>query len=389
MYQFRFYNPVTVYFGLEKFDELPTVARYYGDRALVLYSEAFNRHTDYVDMILRMLKERDIYTLAISESMPNPRGEFVDRISRLCRNERIEVLIGIGGGSVLDSVKAISASVYTNASCWEWITGKEELKMALPVIAVPTTAATGSEMNSGGLISFPERREKLSFGHPLLFPKAAFIIPEFTASQSREYTAAGCSDVMFHIMEGNYFTRAPKMETHLKVMEELMKNLVKYSRIVVEDLHNYDARANLCVIASWALNGFLENGTGRIAVCHALEHQISGYYDIPHAKGMAVIVPKWLRYIAERGGAEQVAEFGKAVFDVKSKKSKLQTAIETVDKLEYFLYAELMLPSSFLAYGITDKHFNEMVQNICHGGKLTGIINLDSHDLVNILNSCL
>lgn len=93
MYQFRFYNPVTVYFGLEKFDELPTVARYYGDRALVLYSEAFNRHTDYVDMILRMLKERDIYTLAISESMPNPRGEFVDRISRLCRNERIEVLI--------------------------------------------------------------------------------------------------------------------------------------------------------------------------------------------------------------------------------------------------------------------------------------------------------
>lgn len=270
MYQFRFYNPVTVYFGLEKFDELPTVARYYGDRALVLYSEAFNRHTDYVDMILRMLKERDIYTLAISESMPNPRGEFVDRISRLCRNERIEVLIGIGGGSVLDSVKAISASVYTNASCWEWITGKEELKMALPVIAVPTTAATGSEMNSGGLISFPERREKLSFGHPLLFPKAAFIIPEFTASQSREYTAAGCADVMFHIMEGNYFTRAPKMETHLKVMEELMKNLVKYSRIVVEDLHNYDARANLCVIASWALNGFLENGTGRIAVCHAL-----------------------------------------------------------------------------------------------------------------------
>ena len=365
MYQFRFYNPVTVYFGLEKFDELPTVARCYGDRALVFYSEAFNRHTDYVDMILRMLKERDIYTLAISESMPNPRGEFVDRISRLCRNERIEVLIGIGGGSVLDSVKAISASVYTNASCWEWITGKEELKMALPVIAVPTTAATGSEMNSGGLISFPERREKLSFGHPLLFPKAAFI------------------------MEGNYFTRAPKMETHLKVMEELMKNLVKYSRIVVEDLHNYDARANLCVIASWALNGFLENGTGRIAVCHALEHQISGYYDIPHAKGMAVIVPKWLRYIAERGGAEQVAEFGKAVFDVKSKKSKLQTAIETVDKLEYFLYAELMLPSSFLAYGITDKHFNEMVQNICHGGKLTGIINLDSHDLVNILNSCL
>ena len=389
MYQFRFYNPVTVYFGMERLNELPAVTRHYGRRAMVLYSESFGRCTNYIDMILCMLKEENIYTLAVSESMPNPKGEFIDKISRLCRNEKIEVLIGIGGGSVLDSTKAVAASACTSENCRDWITGKKALETAIPVIAPPTTASTGSEMNSGGLISFPEDREKISFGHPLLFPKAAFIIPEFTASQSREHTAAGCADVMFHIMEGNYFTRAPKMETHLKVMEELMRNLVKYSRIVIDDLQNIDARANLCVIASWALNGFLENGTGRIPVCHALEHQISGYYDIPHAQGMAVIVPKWLRYAAERGCEEQIAEFGKAVFDIKDRKIKQQMAIEAVDRLEYFLYTELMLPSSLREFGITEEYFREMAEHVCHGGKITGIYDLNSEDLINILNNCL
>ena len=309
MYQFRFYNPVNVYFGMEQLSQLPFIIRHYGERVLVLYSESFSRCTNYMDLILNMIRKHDIYTIAISMSTPNPKGAFIDKISNLCKREKIQVLIGIGGGTVLDSVKAIAASACMDENCREWITGKIALKKALPVIALPTTAATGSEMNSGGLISFPERKEKLSFGHPLLFPKAAFIVPQFTASQNREQTAAGCADVLFHIMEGNYFTRGEKMGTHLRIMEELMRDLIRYARIVVEDLKNYEARANLCIIASWALNGFLENGTGRIPVCHAMEHEISGYYDIPHAQGMAIIVPKWLRYIAEKGCKEQIAEF--------------------------------------------------------------------------------
>lgn len=389
MYQFRFYNPVNVYFGMEQLNQLPFIIRHYGERVLVLYSESFSRCTNYMDLILNMLRKYDIYTIAISMSTPNPKGTFIDRISNLCKREKIQVLIGIGGGTVLDSIKAIAASACMDENCREWITGKIALKKALPVIALPMTAATGSEMNSGGLISFPERKEKLSFGHPLLFPKVAFIVPQFTASQNREQTAAGCADVLFHIMEGNYFTRGEKMGTHLRIMEELMRDLIRYAGIVVEDLKNYEARANLCIIASWALNGFLENGTGRIPICHAMEHEISGYYDIPHAQGMAIIVPKWLRYIAEKGCKEQIAEFGKAVFQVRDRASQLQMAMETVDRLEYFLYTELSLPSTFQTFGLTDEYFIEMAEHICCGGKITGIYNLSSDDLIKILKKCL
>lgn len=389
MYQFHFYNPVEVYFGMEYLDQLPFITRRYGERVLVLYSKSFSRCAGYVNLILNMLRKYDIHTAAVSMSTPNPKGAFIDRMSELCREEKIQVLIGIGGGTVLDSAKAVAASACTDGNCREWITGKKVLKKALPVIAVPTTAATGSEMNSGGLISFPERKEKISFGHPLLFPKAAFIIPEFTASQNREQTVAGCADVLFHIMEGNYFTRGEKTGTHLRIMEELMRDLIRYAGIVAEDLENYEARANLCIIASWALNGFLENGTGRLPVCHAMEHEISGYYDIPHAQGMAIIVPKWLRYIAEKGSEEQIAEFGKAVFQVRDRASQFQTAMETIDRLEYFLYTELALPSAFRTFGITDEYFAEMAEHICGGKKITGVYNLCSEDLVKILKKCL
>lgn len=340
-------------------------------------------------MLLDLLNADGIHVCLQGMSMTNPTGELVDRISDLCKEENIQVLIGLGGGSVLDCAKAVSATVYAGGTCRSWMVGKLKINRALPVIAIPTTAATGSEVNCGGLISFPEYREKMSFGNPLLYPKAAFVVPEFTVTQSKQQSAAGCADVLFHIMEGNYFTRGAKTEVHLCIMEELMKNLVANARIIIDDPLNIDARTNLSIIASWAMNGFLENGTGRIPACHAMEHQISGYYeDIPHAPAMAVIVPKWLRYIESKGIRQEIARFGERVFSLKEAENPYANAIKAIQLLEHFLYDELQLPSDFQTSGVNADYFEEMSDRICRGREITGIYNLKAEDFLAIYRSC-
>ena len=243
-------------------------------------------------------------------------------------------------------------------------------------------------MNCGGLISIPEKKAKISFGHSLLYPKASFIVPEFTYTQDIKYTLAGCADIIFHIMENTYFTRGTKMQMNIEVMECLMRNVIRYSLVLKKSPMDYEARANLCWIASWALNGFLENGTGRTPICHAIEYEVSGYYDIPHSFGMAVIVPKWLRHIICNETIDAICRFGSEVFGLDISVDS-NGALATVKYFETYLYEQMELQKTFSCFSNDiETTISEMAYHICGKCELTGIKNIRSHDIISILREC-
>ena len=401
MYEFTFYNPVKIYFGMENLRVLPKEIIKYGRKVLLLYSQTFSK-TKHFEELLRVIHEEDIQTCLFGKITRNPTNTLVDEIAGLCRSTQTEVILAVGGGTVIDCAKMVAAVSASNFSCQDIMYEKKSVDRALPVIAVPTTTATGSEMNCGGLISCRERKEKISFGAPVLFPKAAFIVPDFTCSLSVDNTAAGCADIMSHILENTYFTSLPKMKMNVGVQENIMRTLVLSSLTVRDEPYNVEARSDISWIASWALNGFLENGTGRIPVCHAMAHQLAGYYDIPHAQIIGIILPKWLKYIISDDTADVIAAFGKEVFGdlfsleinvEKTEDTYLKTDIKeaecAVKSLECWLYDKLNLPSSFSEYHITDEFFSEMAQRICNGNTLSGLKRLGTGDLEAIMRACL
>ena len=401
MYEFMFYNPVKTFFGIENIKALPGEIKKYGRTVLLIYSRSFS-NTDYFSDLVLLIREADIQTVLFGISTKNPTTVLVDKIAEICCNSHAEVILAAGGGTVIDCAKMAAAVSGSGIPSSDLLYRKCNVTGALPVIAIPTTAATGSEMNCGGLISNPEKKEKISFGAPIMFPKAAFIVPDYTCSLSPEYTAAGCADIMSHILENTYFTFGPKMRMNAAVQESIMRSLVLSSLAALKNPYDLEARADICWIASWALNGFLENGTGRTPICHAIEHQLSGYYDIPHAQGMAIILPKWLRFIISDDTADIIASFGSKVFDgvlspstcekspdVVISKTNIEEAIRAVNSLEYWLYEKLNLPFSLSEYHITDEYFAEMAHKICNGRTLSGLKNVGEKDIETILRACL
>lgn len=388
LYQFNFYNPVRVCFGMDGLNHLPAIIKQYGRKVLVLYSESFRKNSRYYEEMIDILHREEMETTEYCGIMTNPRAYIVDQLAQLCRNKKIELLLAIGGGSVMDCAKAVAAITCAEQTCEDLLNKAVKIEKVLPVITIPTTMSTGSEMNCGGLISISEKKAKISFGHPLLYPKASFIIPEFTYTQDIKHTLAGCADILFHIMENTYFTKGAKMQMNIEVMECLMRNVIRNSLVLKNNPLDYEARANLCWTASWALNGFLENGTGRTPICHAIEHEVSGYYDIPHSFGMGVIVPKWLRRIICSDTINEICRFGREVLELDiSVDSK--GALTTVKCLETYLYEKMELQETFSCFTKdADSIISEMAYHICGEHELSGIKNMRRYDIEAILRDC-
>lgn len=374
---------------MDELCHLPTITKQYGRKVLVLYSDSFRRNSRYYDEIIGILNIEDVEVIEFCGIMTNPRAYVVDQIAHLCRDSKIELLIAIGGGSVMDCAKAVAAIACTEENCGALLNRSFKLENVLPLITIPTTLSTGSEMNCGGLISIPKEKAKISFGHPLLYPKASFIVPEFTYTQEMKYTLAGCADILFHIMENTYFTKGRKMQMNIEVMECLMRNVIRYSVALKNNPVDYEARANLCWIAAWALNGFLENGTGRTPICHAIEHEVSGYYDIPHSFGMAVIVPKWLRHIICNETLDAICRFGREVFCLDILPDS-NGAISTVEHLETYLYEQMEMQEFFSCFSNdVESTIGEMAYRICGNRELSGLKNIRRQDIESILEDCL
>ncbi len=387
MYDFTLNIPTRIVFSSGNREELYRNVLSYGEKILLVYGGKSIKSMGLYDEIIRELSGTGAELFELGGVAANPRHTKVDEGAELCRKHGIDVILAIGGGSVIDCAKAVSVTVGSGAGCWDIITKKTVPSSAVPVITVLTIAGTGTEMNNSCVITNEALKIKRGYSNNLMYPKISFLDPTLTFSVPAFQTACGCADMLSHILDTAYFMPGDRMELLRSVMEAMSRTIIKYAPIAVADPSNYEARANLMWASSLALNGILKNGIRQPAVCHIIEHELSAYYDITHGLGMAVILPRWMRYVLDSDTAGIFAGFGRSVFGI-CDSDDITCAEKTVDALGRFLYTDLALPSKLSVLGISDSDFGQMGENVCWGGKVGGLKPLVPEDIVNILRLC-
>lgn len=389
MNNFVFQNTTKIYFGKEQLSHLAEEIKQYGSRVLLTYGGGSIKRIGLYDKVVNILKAAGVTVFELSGIEPNPRHTTVNRGADICKEESIDVLLAVGGGSTIDCTKAIAAAAYYDGDSWDLVKQKAPVTKALPILTVLTLAATGSEMDCGGVISNMDTNEKQGLVHPLLQPKVSFLDPTNTFSVSTFQTACGSADILSHIFDCNYFTARDKMDMMDRIQEEVIRTVVRYAPVAMKEPENYEARANLMWASTWALNGFLDNGIFQAPTCHMMEHELSAFYDITHGLGLAILTPRWMEYILDETTAPQFKMFGVNLFGVDSSLSDIEGAKETIKRLGDFLFQDLGLQSRLSDIGIDDSKFAVMAEKACSGGTLNGYRILTPKDVEAIFRMCL
>ena len=319
---------------------------------------------------------------------PNPRISSVKEGAKICKENNIDVVLAVGGGSTIDCSKFICANALDEVEDpWDYFIGKAKVTKALPLITVLTIAAAGSEMNFGGVLTNEDLKLKLNTSNPILRPKASFLDPTLTYTVSKFQTACGAADIFSHLIEV-YFNLKADFFMLRRINEALLKTVIKYGPIALDEPDNYEARANLMWSSSWAQNGFLKAGDAINWSCHPIEHELSAINDLTHGLGLAILTPKWMEYCLNNTTLPIYVELGVNVFDIDSSKDSKTIAYETIQKVKDFFYKDLGLSDSLSKVGIFEKDFETIARNACKGKTLNSFVPLDQKAIEDILMVC-
>lgn len=390
MNNFIYEIPTKIYFGENQLQKnLSQEIKKYGSKVLLVYGGASIKKNGLYTKIINELQNSSIEIYEFSGIEPNPRHTAINEAIKICKENNIDAILAVGGGSVIDSSKLIATGRYYDGDAWDFVIGKVKIEKAMPIITVVTLAATGSEMNGTAVISNMDTNQKKSIKSPLVLPKVSFLDPTITYTVNQYQTACGSCDILSHIME-TYFAKNTGLYMLDKVMEGLMKTVIKYAKIAYNEPENYEARANLMWASSWAINGFIRiDKQPNIWVCHLLEHQLSAFYDITHGLGLAIVTPSYLKYALNENTVDRYYQFGVNVWNIDSSLPKMEVAKKSIECLEKFFYEELNLTDNLTSLNIDDTKFEEMANRICSNGTVEGFINLNKEDIIKIFNECL
>lgn len=380
--------PVKVYFGENQLCCLGGELSRYGKRVLLTYGGGSIKKTGLYDAVVSEIKKAGLVLFELPGIEPNPRIDSVRRGAELCKKEQIDVILAVGGGSTLDASKYIAAGALVDFDPWKFFSEWAPIKKALPVLTVLTLSATGSEMDSGGVISNPETKDKLGRMNAALLPKVSFLDPANTYTVSPFQTACGAADMMSHIMEV-YFDMEQDLFMLDCFMEGMMKTIIKYAPVAMAQPDNYEARANLMWTSSWAINGFINGGRRQAWSCHPMEHELSAIYDITHGLGLAILTPRWLEYCLDESTVSRYYQFGTNVFGIAPSEDQMAVAKESIRMLSDFLFHTLKLKSTFSQVGIKAGDFPRMAAKACNGKVLPGFKPLDQKGIEKIFEMCL
>lgn len=387
MNNFIYDIPVRVYFGENQLCHLGEELSKYGKRVLLTYGGGSIKRSGLYDAVTEEIKNAGLELYELSDIAPNPRIDSVREGARMCKEHNIDVLLAVGGGSTLDATKWMAAGACVEHDPWDFFSKWAPVEKALPIVTVLTLAATGSEMDSGGVISNPETQDKIGRLADPLLPKASFLDPTLTYSVSPYQTACGAADMMSHIMEV-YFNMEPDLYMLDCFMEGMMKTIIKYAPIAMQEPDNYEARANLMWTSSWAINGFVNGGKRQAWSCHPMEHELSAIYDITHGLGLAILTPRWMEYCLDETTVSKYVQFGVNVFGIDANLEPMDIAKQSIEKLSAFFFDTLGLDNTFTKVGIEEKDFPVMAKKACGDGVLPGFKPLAQQDIEKIFAMC-
>lgn len=395
--QFEFQNPTHLIFGAGSLEKLGEITCKYGCKALLVTGGGSVKKNGVFDRAEASLQTAGIQIVECSGIEPNPRLSSVIRGTQIARDEQCDVIIALGGGSVMDASKVMAAAFYYDGDPWDMIFhGQEHIHVptkALPLITVPTLAATGSEMNGGAVISKPDTNEK-SFVHAdCMYPKVALLDPELTITVPPKQTAYGVCDLITHVTEG-YFNGAENTPIQDRFAEGVMLTAMEYGPLAIADGTDLEARTQLQWAATVALNGWVQAGAGCVGYpVHMIEHTISGFHDVPHAAGLAAINPSWMRFAA-RKRPHKFVQFAERLLGLSAKGSEdLECALAGIDRFETYLKS-IHCPTSLTELGIGDElieTYADATLRVTHdkNGHLSARPPMSREDIISVLRAAL
>jgi len=385
MNNFRFHAYTDIRFGKGQVDSLPSLLAPYGKNVLMVYGGGSIKRNGLYDRIKELLADFNIFELGGVE--PNPRITSVREGVAICKKENIDVVLAVGGGSTIDAAKVMAGGALYDGDPWDLVVDSRKIGKVLPIVTVLTLAATGSEMNKNAVISNMETNEKLGTSSHDFIPQASICDPEYLYSLPAMQTAAGTADIMSHIYE-QYFT--PHTHAHVAngFAESLLKTCIKYCPVALKEPDNYEARSNLMWASTLALNGLLSAGKGCAWTCHPIEHELSAYYDVTHGVGLAILTPRWMRYILNDCTVDKFCEYGRNVFGI-TEADLYKCANMAIDATEQF-FKDCGIPMTLTEIGIDDSKLELMAEDTIKYNDLDrAYVALDKKDVLNILKACL
>lgn len=386
MNNYEYCVPTDIRFGKGQIDCLSKEIGKYGKKVLMVYGGGSIKKTGLYDRVHEVLKDFEIYELAGIE--PNPKLSSVKKGVDICKENGIDAVLAVGGGSSIDASKHIACAAFYEGDPWDLVLDKTKVEKALPIFTVLTICATGSEMNQGAVISNEETKEKLEINHPLLYPTLSVCDPTYLFTLPKKQTAAGTADIISHILE-QYFQPNDGAYITDRLSEAALKTCFKYGPIALDEPEDYEARSNLMWTSSIALNHLLTFGKGGAWSVHPIEHELSAFYDITHGVGLAILTPAWMRYVLGPDTVKRFAMYARNVWDVNEEDDQA-AATKGIDLTEKF-FIDMGLPSRLLQIGIDDSDFSLMAAEAVRTSGLStrAYVKLTKADVEQIYKNCL
>lgn len=387
MENFQYYTPTKIIFGRGAEEQTGQLAVERGcKKVLVHYGGGSVVRSGLLERIYRSLDAVGISYVSLGGVVPNPRLSLVYEGIRLARKEQVDFILAVGGGSVIDSAKAIGYGVANEGDVWDFYEKRRTAKACLPIGVVLTIAAAGSEMSDSSVITKEEGWLKRGYSSNYARARFAVMNPELTMTLPKYQTASGCVDIMMHTME-RYFNHSENMEMTDGISEHLLRTVMKNAKILMNEPDNYQARAEVMWAGSLSHNGLTGCGTGGGDwASHQLEHELGGMFDVAHGAGLAAVWGSWARYVMD-AAPERFAKFAVNVMGVEPEAEKIKTAQKGIEAMEDF-YRALDMPVCIGDMGIelAEEQMRELAEKCSHFGKRTiGCIKkLDQEDMYQI-----
>ena len=388
MLNFNFYSPTEFEFGKDTQFEVGRLLKKHGaTKVLVHYGGGSIKRSGLYDEVIKVLNDENIYYVELGGVVPNPRDTLVYKGIKLVRKEQVDFILAIGGGSVIDSAKAIAMGALYEGDFWNLYDGTKATK-ALPVGVILTIPAAGSEASNSTVITKVDKGLKRGTNSDLVRPKFAIINPELHYTIPKYHTFAGIVDMMSHIFE-RYLTNTKNVELTDLMCEAVLVAIINSARVILKEPNNYEARANIAWASTIAHNGILGVGRQGDWACHRMEHELSALYDVSHGAGLAVVFPNYMRYTLDHD-VDRYYRLAVNVFGITKGSDKKEIAKKGIDKLTKF-YQEIGMPTTFNEIGASEKDIPILLKQLKTnvGSSFGSFVKLTMEDAKNIYKMCL
>jgi len=387
MNDFIYYAPTKVYFGKDKHKDIGNIIKDYGFKTIMMqYGKESIKKSGLYDEVMASLSKNGITVIEMGGIEPNPKVSFVRKAVKVAKENKVEMILAVGGGSVIDSAKCTAVGAVSDTDIWDYSSRKASPEGALPVGCILTIAAAGSEMSSSAVLTNSELNMKRGFNSEFNRCKFAICNPKLSYTVSKYQTSCGIVDIMAHTME-RYFTPFEPTDLTDRIAESILKSLINAGKILMKNPCDYEARATMMWASSLSHNDLTGCGRENALAVHQLEHALSGEFDhIAHGAGLAVLFPAWARYVYEKNPS-RFAQFARRVWNVEEV-NDLKAALLGIEKMEEF-FKEIEMPLTLREFGI--ENCAERLADLCTFGRkrtVRSYIELDFENIKEIFESC-